>query len=238
MLPCFPTLAVRRSILASIYPPLFGVLVLYAAGGTALSVRIGAPLVGLNFAQEAREADFRYALVRVRENAESVAFYGGERAERAALSARFAAAVANLKDLLLASRNLSAFTSGYRYLIGVLPAALVAPLYFRGEIEFGVINQARTPLLVCSPPPLASTLTLSGAAPPAPSSPRPRSATCLPTCPWWCTSWTGWPGSRPRCSGWPGSSGPSAPRPSRPPPCAWARCRRAPRRACCLLWTG
>ena len=65
-------------ILFTIYPPLFGVLIVYALGGTAVSVALGRPLVGLNFVQEAREADFRYALVRVRENAESVAFYGGQ----------------------------------------------------------------------------------------------------------------------------------------------------------------
>jgi ABC-type uncharacterized transport system fused permease/ATPase subunit len=69
--------------------------------------------------------------VRVRENAESIAFYGGEEAERALLRSRFDAALANLKDILLASRNLSFFTSSYRFLISFLPAAVVAPLYFR-----------------------------------------------------------------------------------------------------------
>ncbi len=69
--------------------------------------------------------------MRVRENAESIAFYGGEEAERALLRSRFDAALANLKDILLASRNLSFFTSSYRFLISFLPAAVVAPLYFR-----------------------------------------------------------------------------------------------------------
>ena len=57
----------------------------YDAGGTLVSAKLGQPLVKLNFQQEAREADFRYGLVRVRENAESIAFYGGEAAERNAL---------------------------------------------------------------------------------------------------------------------------------------------------------
>ena len=60
----------------------------YNAGGTLVSAKLGQPLVKLNFQQEAREADFRYGLVRVRENAESIAFYGGEAAERNALVVR------------------------------------------------------------------------------------------------------------------------------------------------------
>ncbi|EFN54030.1 hypothetical protein CHLNCDRAFT_31925, partial [Chlorella variabilis] len=129
-------------ILYSIYPPLFGALAVYAVGGTALSVYIGRPLVGLNFQQEAQEANFRYGLVRVRENAESIAFYGGEDNEQRLLNSRLKAAIGNFLELLKASRNLSFFTSFYRFLIQVLPAAVVAPLYFRGEIEFGVINQS------------------------------------------------------------------------------------------------
>ncbi|PSC71914.1 ABC transporter D family member chloroplastic [Micractinium conductrix] len=95
-----------------------------------------------NFQQEAQEANFRYGLVRVRENAESIAFYGGEDNEKRLLNSRLRAAVENFLELLKASRNLSFFTSFYRFLIQVLPAAVVAPLYFRGEIEFGVINQS------------------------------------------------------------------------------------------------
>ena len=129
-------------ILFGIYKPLFFVLLVYALGGTALSLRLGQGLVPLNFAQEAREADFRFALVRVRENAESIAFYGGEGTEAQLLKSKFAAAVENLKELLIASRNLGAFTSFYRFIISVLPAAVIAPLYFKGDIEFGVINQS------------------------------------------------------------------------------------------------
>lgn len=129
-------------ILASIYPPLFAALLIYSVGGTATSLWLGRPLIRLNFAQEAAEADLRYALVRVRENAESVAFYGGEAGEAAALRSRLAAAVANGLRLLSTSRNLAFFTSLYRYLIMILPAAVVAPLYFRGAIELGVIQQS------------------------------------------------------------------------------------------------
>lgn len=129
-------------ILFSIYPPLFAALLIYSIGGTAASLAIGRPLIGLNFSQEAAEANFRYGLVRVRENAESIAFYGGEDNEARLLGSRLSLVVDNFGKLLLASRNLNFFTSFYRFLIQILPAAVVAPLYFRGEIEFGVINQS------------------------------------------------------------------------------------------------
>ncbi|XAR67230.1 Fatty-acyl-CoA-transporting ATPase [Bertholletia excelsa] len=130
------------NILYGIYPPLFAVLLLYSVGGTAISVFLGKGLVTLNFFQEKKEADFRFGLVRVRENAESIAFYGGEENEMQLLLQRFRSAFENLTKLLIASRNLEFFTNGYRYLIQILPAAVVAPMYFSGKIEFGVINQS------------------------------------------------------------------------------------------------
>lgn len=130
------------NILYGIYPPLFVVLLVYSIGGTAISVFLGRGLVSLNFLQEKKEADFRYGLVRVRENAESIAFYGGEQSEMQLLLQRFKSAFENLTELLIASRNLDFFTNGYRYVIQVLPAAVVAPMYFSGKIEFGVINQS------------------------------------------------------------------------------------------------
>lgn len=142
MLNAFIDLISFSGILYSIYPPLFGALLVYSIGGTALSIRIGRPLIGLNFQQEAQEANFRYGLVRVRENAESIAFYGGEDNEKRLLNSRLRAAVDNFLELLKSSRNLQFFTSFYRFLIQILPAAVVAPLFFRGEIEFGVINQS------------------------------------------------------------------------------------------------
>ncbi|KAF3794663.1 ABC transporter D family member 2 [Nymphaea thermarum] len=130
------------NILFGIYPPLFVVLIVYSIGGTAISVFLGRGLVTLNFMQEKKEADFRYGLVRVRENAESIAFYGGEENEMQLLLYRFRKAFENLTQLLIASRNLEFFTNGYRYLIQILPAAVIAPMYFSGKIEFGVINQS------------------------------------------------------------------------------------------------
>ncbi|GAX72920.1 hypothetical protein CEUSTIGMA_g375.t1 [Chlamydomonas eustigma] len=142
LLNAFIDLISFSGILFSIYPPLFAALVAYSVGGTVGSLALGKNLVTLNFDQEAREADFRYNLVRVRENAESVAFYRGEANEQGLLVKRLAAAVQNYMQLLTASRNLEFFTSFYRYFIQLLPAAVVAPLFFQGKIEFGVINQS------------------------------------------------------------------------------------------------
>ncbi|KAI3873684.1 hypothetical protein MKW92_047483 [Papaver armeniacum] len=130
------------NILLRIYPPLFVVLIVYSIGGTAISIFLGRGLVNLNFLQKKREADFRYGLVRVRENAESIAFYGGEKNEIQLLLRFCSSAFENLSQLLISSRNLEFFTSGYSYLIQILPATVVAPMYFSGKIEFGVISQS------------------------------------------------------------------------------------------------
>ncbi|KAM1004162.1 hypothetical protein ACFX2C_004388 [Malus domestica] len=130
------------NILFSIYHPLFAVLFVYSIGGTAISIYLGKDLVSLNFMQEKKEADFRYGLVRVRENAESIAFYSGEANEMQLLLQRFTSAFKNMSKLLICSRNLEVFTSGYSYLIHILPAAVVAPMYFSGKIEMGVIDQS------------------------------------------------------------------------------------------------
>ncbi|KAI3695213.1 hypothetical protein L1987_78204 [Smallanthus sonchifolius] len=87
------------------------------------------------------EADFRYGIVRIRENAESIAFYGGEENEIKLLLKLFRRAFGNLTKLLICSRNLEFFTGAYRHVILILPAAVVSPMYFSGKIEFGVIHQ-------------------------------------------------------------------------------------------------
>ncbi|KAM5586944.1 hypothetical protein ABKV19_005736 [Rosa sericea] len=115
---------------------------LYSIGGTVISFFIGRGLVTLNFLQEKKEADFHYGLVHVRENAESIAFYSGEDNEMQLLLQRFKSAFENLTQLLIDLRNPEFLTSGYRYLIQILPAAVVAPMYYSGKIEFGVINQS------------------------------------------------------------------------------------------------
>jgi ABC-type uncharacterized transport system fused permease/ATPase subunit len=129
-------------ILYSIQPQLFGAIIGYSAFGTIMTTVLGRSLVGLNFAKLVREADFRYSLVRLRENAESIAFYAGEDLEGRSISERFNKVIANKKDLIAAERNLEFFTTAYRYFIQILPVWVVAPQYFAGSIQLGVISQS------------------------------------------------------------------------------------------------
>jgi len=129
-------------ILYSIQPQLFGAIVGYAAFGTIMTTVLGRSLVGLNFAKLVREADFRYSLVRLRENAESIAFYAGEDLEGRSISERFSKVIDNKKELIAAERNLEFFTTAYRYFIQILPVWVVAPQYFAGTIQLGVISQS------------------------------------------------------------------------------------------------
>lgn len=129
------------AILWSISKMLMVVLLVYAAVGTLITLWFGKKLVFLNFQQLRREADFRYGMVHIRNNAESIAFYGGEAQESAAVSRRFDHVVENFNSLILWQRNLSFVTSGYQYLIQLLPYVVVAQIFFAGKIAFGVVSQ-------------------------------------------------------------------------------------------------
>ena len=129
-------------ILWSISIPLSMFLIIYAVSGTAIAVVLGRKLIPLNFNQLRREADFRYGLVHVRDNAESIAFYRGERQELSEIKRRFGEAVLNFNMLIGWQRNVDYFTTGYRYAVVILPSAILAPLYFQGTIEYGDITQA------------------------------------------------------------------------------------------------
>ena len=130
------------SILFKIYPQLFVAIILYASIGTIVTSAIGKTLVGQVFNQLQKEADFRYSMMRVRENAESIAFYNGERLEVSIIQKRFQAALDNFQQIIKTQRNLEFFTVSYRYLIQVIPGLVVAPLYFAGSIELGVVSQS------------------------------------------------------------------------------------------------
>ena len=121
---------------------LVAIMFVYAVAGTAISILIGRKLVRLHYHQYEKEADFRYALVRVRDNAESIAFYRGEKREHLDLFNRLTAAVANMRLIIIRNRNLGFFTNSYNYLALVLPVAVVAPMYMRGQLEFGQVTQA------------------------------------------------------------------------------------------------
>lgn len=130
------------AILFSIYPYLFAVLLAYASTGTYLTAVLGKRLIGLNYNQIVREADLRYGLIRMRENAESIAFFKGEKRENAEITRRLKAAIENMADVINLRRQVGFLQTGYKYAIRILPAFLVAPRYFAGAIELGSVTQS------------------------------------------------------------------------------------------------
>ena len=136
------TLVAFLGVLWGISGTLVAVLFVYAIAGTLLSILIGKRLVRLSYHQYQKEADFRYGLVRVRDNAESIAFYRGESREQDDLVSRLKQVVINSIAIITWNRNLAFFTTSYNYAAFVLPIAVVAPMFMRGEIEFGVVTQA------------------------------------------------------------------------------------------------
>eukprot|EP00960_Hanusia_phi_P077615 768717-Hanusia_phi.AAC.6 len=134
-------LVVFSVILYKIFPPLYFTLVAYAVFGTFVTVWFGKPLIKKNRMQLKKEADFRFDLVRIREDAESVAFYNGETRERTEAQNRFKSVVANRIGILNFERNLNFFTRWYRYLVQVLPALVIGPQYFAGKVPLGAISQ-------------------------------------------------------------------------------------------------
>jgi len=121
---------------------LVAVLFIYAAVGTAVSILFGRRLVGLYFNQYQKEANFRYGLVRVRENAESIAFFRGEKREHRDLIERLNEVLANTFWIIGWTRNLGFFANSYNYLALIIPGLIVGPMFMRGEVEFGVVTQA------------------------------------------------------------------------------------------------
>jgi len=136
------TLVAFIGVLWTIAGSLVVMLLVYAVAGTAISIVIGRKLVRLHYRQYEKEANFRYALVRVRDNAESIAFYRGEKREHLDLFNRLTAAVANMRLIIIRNRNLGFFANSYNYLALILPVLVVAPMYMRGQVEFGVVTQA------------------------------------------------------------------------------------------------
>jgi putative ATP-binding cassette transporter len=117
-------------------------LIIYAVFGTAVMVIFGKRLIVLNFNQLRKEADFRYGLVHIRDNAESIAFYRGEAQESVQVKHRFLEAVRNFNLLIGWQRNLEYFTRTYRYATYIIPSLFLASIYFAGEIKYGDITQA------------------------------------------------------------------------------------------------
>ena len=114
----------------------------YSLVGTLFTALLGRRLVKLNFNQLRYEADFRYSLIHVRDNTESIAFYQGEESEIGHISKRFRDVLKNFNLLIGWQRNLSFFTTAYSYLPVVLPFLVLFPQYFSGKIEYGDMVQA------------------------------------------------------------------------------------------------
>jgi putative ATP-binding cassette transporter len=130
--------------------PLFGIRIpgymvwvalIYAAIGTTLTHLVGRPLVALNFRQQRVEADFRYALVRLRENAEGIALYGGEEEEKLNLRDRFGHVVENWWQIMRRTKLLNSLIAGYNQIAVIFPIIVAAPRYFSGQLPLGGLTQ-------------------------------------------------------------------------------------------------
>ena len=113
----------------------------YAIVGTWLTHLVGNPLAFLRFKQQRVEADFRYALVRVRENMESIALYRGEQEEVVNLRERFVAVVANWRQIMNRTKLLNSLVVGYSQIAIIFPFGVAAPRYFSGSMQLGGLMQ-------------------------------------------------------------------------------------------------
>jgi putative ATP-binding cassette transporter len=128
-------------VLWSIAPSLLLTAILYASAGSLFTILLGRRLVQLDNLQLKKEADLRYGLIHLRERATP----SGERAqaiEGRRIIARLRRVVHNTRAIIGVNRNVGLFTSGYNYLVQLLPILIVAPRYLRGEIAFGVVTQS------------------------------------------------------------------------------------------------
>lgn len=130
-------------VLWSISRELVLFLGLYAAFGTLMTFRVfGKKLVQFNVLQLRKEADFRFGLVRMRENAEAVAFYRGEAREEHSIWRRFTDLATNFRQMIRWTLNLSFFQFGYNLLTLTLPSVIIAPKVLSGELEVGAVVRA------------------------------------------------------------------------------------------------
>lgn len=113
------------------------VTLIYSAVGTWLAHKVGRSLIGLNYDQQRYEADFRFSMVRVRENSESIAFYGGEGPEMQNFQERFGMVIRNFWALMKRTKLLNFYVNGYAQLAVIVPILMSAPKYFSGDMQLG-----------------------------------------------------------------------------------------------------
>ncbi len=128
----------------TIYGSMVWVAVGYSIVGTWLTHKIGKPLVKLNFEQQRYEADFRFSLVRLRENSESIALFGGEKEEQRAFMNRFQKVLGNFWEIMRRQKQLTWFTAGFGQASIFIRIMLALPRYFAKEIQLGGLMQIAT----------------------------------------------------------------------------------------------
>jgi vitamin B12/bleomycin/antimicrobial peptide transport system ATP-binding/permease protein len=138
----FFTVIAFSSVLWMISPWLFGAAILYAISGSLLTIVLGRRLVDLNYKQLDREAAFRASLIHVRERAESIALLHHEVRLKARILRLFGKLASNWRFVIGVNRKLGFFTTGFNWMIQIIPVLLVAPLYIKGKVEFGVVTQS------------------------------------------------------------------------------------------------
>lgn len=124
-----------------IYGYMVWLSLIYSIVGTYLTHKIGRILIRLNYEQQKYEADFRFSMMRVRENTESIAFYRGEKPELQNFLQRFSAVIVNFRDIMNREKLINAFTAGYGQLAIIIPLLLAAPRWFAKEVQVGWIMQ-------------------------------------------------------------------------------------------------
>jgi putative ATP-binding cassette transporter len=117
------------------------VALVYSVGGTLLAHWIGWPLAALNFRQQRFEADFRFSLIRVRENAEQIALLDGEEAEKTRLGERFAHVIQNFMALISRQKKVIFVQQSHAQIALILPYVVVSPAYFSGAVPLGTLTQ-------------------------------------------------------------------------------------------------
>lgn len=126
----------------NIHGYLVWIALLYATVGTWFAHVAGRELTPLHFVQQKAEADFRFSLMRLLENVEAIAFNRGEAEQEDELDQRFVSVVANWRAIMIVTKRLTFFTTGYAQIVLVFPLAVISPAYFAGRITLGGIFEA------------------------------------------------------------------------------------------------